>query len=242
MTGLSGGGVISWCLGAADERVKVVVPVCQSGSIEHVVTDRATDGHCDCAFWINYYRWCWPDVGALIAPRALLIASGSEDVLWRPYGFRDVAHRIRHQYAALGTPATFDLVEDLTPHGYTPKLRQAIFTWFNKHLKGDPAPVRDDVTDFVEPEANLLVFGGKLPADDRMRHIDTLLVKRAEVPQVTAPDAWRAHQAATIRRLASSRSVTFPASRTRWCASTGPTAARKGGRPFRPAFSIPGTT
>ena len=31
VTGLSGGGVISWCLGAADERVKVVVPVCQSG-------------------------------------------------------------------------------------------------------------------------------------------------------------------------------------------------------------------
>ena len=163
VTGLSGGGVISWCLGAADERVKVVVPVCQSGSIEHVVFDRATDGHCDCAFWINYYRWCWPDIGALIAPRSLLIASGSEDVLWRPYGYRDVAHRIRRQYAALGAGSHFDLVEDLTPHGYTPKLRRAIFTWFNTHLKNDPTPVTDDVTDFVEPEENLLVFGGKLP-------------------------------------------------------------------------------
>jgi len=206
VTGLSGGGVISWCLGAADERVKVVVPVCQSGSIEHVVVDRATDGHCDCAFWINYYRWCWPDIGALIAPRALLIASGSEDVLWRPYGYRDVAHRVRHQYAALGTPENFDLVEDLTPHGYTPKLRRAIFTWFNKHLKGDPTPVEDDVTDFVEPEQNLLVFGGKLPANDRMKQIDTLLVKRAEVPSVTHQSEWRAHQEATLKRL---RELTF---------------------------------
>jgi hypothetical protein len=206
VTGLSGGGVISWCLGAADERVKVVVPVCQTGSIEHVVVDRAIDGHCDCAFWINYYRWCWPDVGALIAPRALLIASGSEDVLWRPYGYRDVAHRIRHQYAALGMPERFDLVEDLTPHGYTPKLRQAIFTWFNKHLKGDPRPVTDDVTDFVEPEENLLVFGGKLPQNDQMRHIDTLLVRRAELPPVTNLAAWRAHQETAIRRL---RELTF---------------------------------
>ena len=206
VTGLSGGGVISWCLGAADERVKVVVPVCQSGSIEHVVTDRATDGHCDCAFWINYYRWCWADVGALIAPRALLIASGSEDVLWRPYGYRDVAHRIRHQYAALGSPGNFDLVEDLTPHGYTPKLRQAIFTWFNTHLKGDPTPVTDDVTDFVEPEENLLVFGGKLPENDRMRQIETLLVKRAEPPAVSDEAQWRKHQEATIRRL---RELTF---------------------------------
>jgi dienelactone hydrolase len=206
VTGLSGGGVISWCLGAADERVKVVVPVCQSGSIEHVVTDRATDGHCDCAFWINYYRWCWPDIGALIAPRSLLIASGSEDLLWRPYGYRDVANRIRHQYAALGADRHFDLVEDLTPHGYTPKLRQAIFTWFNTHLKDDPTPVTDDVTDFVEPEENLLVFGGKLPETDAMNRIDELLVRKGDLPTITNEDAWKEYQRLAIKRL---REVTF---------------------------------
>ncbi|MCO6458488.1 MAG: acetylxylan esterase, partial [Pirellulaceae bacterium] len=198
VTGLSGGGVISWCLGAADERVKVVVPVCQSGSIEQVVTDRSTDGHCDCAFWINYYRWCWPDIGSLIAPRALLIASGSEDILWRPSGYRDVAQRIRRQYAQLDAAGKFDLVEDLSPHGYTPKLRRAIFTWFNTHLKNDPTPVTDDLTDYVEPEENLLVFGGKLPADDAMRRIDTLLVQRAAVPEVGDEAGWIAHQRAAL--------------------------------------------
>ena len=157
-------------------------------------------------FWINYYRWCWPDVARCVAPRALLIASGSEDVLWRPYGYRDVAHRIRRQYAALAAAENFDLVEDLTPHGYTPKLRRAIFTWFNKHLKGDATPVKDDVTDFVEPEENLLVFGGKLPTNDQMRYIDTLLVKRAELPPVSNAAAWRVHQEATIARL---RELTF---------------------------------
>ena len=201
VTGLSGGGVISWCLGAADERVKVVVPVCQSGSIEHVVFDRATDGHCDCAFWINYYRWCWPDIGSLIAPRSLLIASGSEDVLWRPYGYRDVAQRIRRQYAELGASGNFDLVEDLTPHGYTPKLRRAIFTFFNTHLKNDPTPVTDDITDFVEPEENLLVFGGSLPKRDEMRQIDKLLVQRAGLPVLTDERGWRIHQAAALDRL-----------------------------------------
>lgn len=206
VTGLSGGGVISWCLGAADERVKVVVPVCQSGSIEHVVFDRATDGHCDCAFWINYHRWCWPDIGALIAPRPFLIASGSEDVLWRPYGYRDVAHRIRRQYAALDADGQFDLVEDLSPHGYTPKLRRAIFSWFNKHLKNDDSPVTDDVTDYVEPEENLLVFGGKLPENDDMRRIDTLLVQQGRLPEITDESAWREHQRAALDRL---RDATF---------------------------------
>src|SRR5690606_38455793 len=188
------------------ERVKAVAPVCQSGSIERMAVDRATDGHCDCAFWINYYRWCWPDIGALIAPRAFLIASGSEDVLWRPAGYRDAAHRIRHQYNALGAGDRFDLVEDLSPHGYTPKLRQAIFTFFNTHLKNDPTPVRDDVTDFVEPEENLLVFGGTLPEHDTMRQVDALLVKAAEVPPPDTESQWRAHQQAAIARL---RATTF---------------------------------
>ena len=76
-------------------------------------------------------------------------------------------------------------MEDLTPHGYTPKLRQAIFTWFNTHLKEDPTPVTDDVTDFMEPEENLLVFGGKLPEDDAMRRIDKLLGGRPICPRST---------------------------------------------------------
>ena len=206
VTGLSGGGAMSWFLGAADERVKVVVPVCQSGSIERMAVDRATDGHCDCAFWINYRRWCWPDIGALIAPRAFLIASGSEDVLWRPAGYRDAAHRIRHQYHALGAGDRFDLVEDLAPHGYTPKLRQAIFTFFNTHLKGDPTPVTDDVTEFVEPEENLLVFGGKLPKDDTMMQMDDQLVRFAEVDLPDSDTQWQSHQR---QALAALRDTTF---------------------------------
>ncbi|MGB3119801.1 MAG: acetylxylan esterase, partial [Verrucomicrobiales bacterium] len=206
VTGLSGGGAMSWFLGAADERVKVVVPVCQSGSIERMAVDRATDGHCDCAFWVNYYRWCWPDIGALIAPRAFLMASGSEDVLWRPSGYREVATRIRHQYAALGVPDRFDLVEDLSPHGYTPKLRQAIFTFFNTHLKDDSTPVTDDVTDVVEPEENLLVFGGHLPENDTMRQMDERLVQAADVALPGSESGWLMHQEKTIQRL---RGITF---------------------------------
>lgn len=201
VTGLSGGGAMSWFLGAADERVKCVVPVCQTGSIEHLITDRATDGHCDCAMWINYYRWCTADIGALIAPRALMVAAGTEDVIWRPYAFRDALHRIHHQFAALGIEDKVALVEDLSPHGYTPKLRKAIFTWFNTHLKGDATPVTDDVTEHEEPEENLLVFGGCLPQDDAMKCIDTLLVKAAPVPEVLDEGQWGDVQAERLTKL-----------------------------------------
>ncbi|MGE5532434.1 MAG: alpha/beta hydrolase [Bacteroidota bacterium] len=201
VTGLSGGGAISWFLGAADDRLKVVAPVCQTGTIEHIVTDRATDGHCDCAFWLNYQRWCTPDLGALIAPRALLVSAGTEDILWRPYGFRDALHRIRHQYAALHLEDRVDLVEDLTPHGYTPKLNRAIFSWFSRFLKSDIAPVVDDVTDYVEPAENLLAFGGSLPAEDTMHRVEELLVRQAEVPEVTDADRYSDLQAEKLTQL-----------------------------------------
>ena len=206
VTGLSGGGAMSWFLGAADDRVGVVVPVCQTGTIEQVVKDRCMDGHCDCAFWINTQRWCWPDVGALIAPRALLVASGTEDVLWRPYAFRDVVHRLRPLYDALGAADKIDLVEDQTPHGYTPVLRRAIFEWFNRHLKGHTGPVTDDVTDHVEPEENLLVFGGQLPANDAMKTVDRTFVPVADVPLPTDEDDWIADQDERLARL---RATTF---------------------------------
>ncbi len=191
VTGLSGGGVISWCLGAADERVKVVAPTCQTGSVEQIAVDRATDGHCDCAFWINYYRWCTPDLGALIAPRALLVTAGTEDGLWRPYAFRDACHRIAQQYDALGASGNFELVEDRTPHGYTPKLDAAIFGWFNRHLKGDDSPVTEGVTDYVEPAENLSVYGGQAPRDDRMAEVDKLLVRAAVPPKLDDAETLR---------------------------------------------------
>jgi len=201
VTGLSGGGVVSWALGAADDRLKVVAPVCQSGSVQGVAEDRSVEGHCDCAFWINYQQWGWPDLGALIAPRPFLIASGSEDLLWRPRHYREVAHRIRHQFAALGQSEKFELVEDLTPHGYTPKLRRAVFTWFNTHLKGDSTPVESDVTEFIEPEENLLVFGGKLPEKDNMMEAAKHLVPAPPLPKVTDRASWENHQGEALEAL-----------------------------------------
>jgi hypothetical protein len=136
-----------------------------------------------------------------------MIASGSEDALWRPYAYRDVAHRIRHQYAALGLSDQFELVEDLAPHGYTPKLRKAIFEWFNRHLRNDKSPIEDDVTDYVEPVEHLLVFGGSLPELDLMGRIETLLMPRPEIPALPADEtAWQSYQQAALERL---RELTF---------------------------------
>ncbi len=206
VTGLSGGGVISWNLAAADTRIKCVSPVCQTGSMEQLICDRCIDGHCDCAHVINYFRWDTAHIGALIAPRPLLVAAGADDALWRPYAYKQQVHRVRRVYEAMGAAEMCQLVEDLSFHGYTPVLRRAIFEWFNRHLKGDDAPVTDDVTDFEEPEQNLLVFGGTLPEDDTMGEIDKSLNPPAPPIAVRSADQWAAHQQDAIARL---RAVSF---------------------------------
>lgn len=61
-----------------------------------------------------------------------------------------------------------------------------------------------DRGDYVEPEANLLVFDGKLPDEDRMRQIDQLLVQRPAVPSIADAFTWAKYQHDAIERLRSS--------------------------------------
>ena len=67
------------------------------------------------------------------------------------------------------------------------------------------------MTEFVEPEKNLLVFGGKLPADDLTRTIDTVLVQHGAQPEVTTAAEWQAHQRDALERLRASTFRNIPA-------------------------------
>ncbi len=212
VTGKSGGGAISWFQGAADPRIDLVAPVCQTGSVEMLAAGRLVDGHCDCAMWVNYYQWDWPQIGALIAPRALLVSAGSDDTLWRPWGYRVTVNRIREQYEVLGIEDRVALVDDIVPHAYTERSRTETLRWMNLHLKGIDEPVTDDVPGWPEPEPpepaeNLLVFleGTERPDDD-MPRVDEILTQAAEPPNVTDENDWADTQVAMLEDL---RALTF---------------------------------
>src|SRR5262249_14335333 len=48
VTGISGGGASTVWIAAADDRVKVAVPVSGMSDLESYVTNKVIDGHCDC--------------------------------------------------------------------------------------------------------------------------------------------------------------------------------------------------
>src|SRR5207302_3480350 len=50
VTGISGGGASTVWIAAADDRVKVAVPVSGMSELESYVTNKVINGHCDCKF------------------------------------------------------------------------------------------------------------------------------------------------------------------------------------------------
>jgi cephalosporin-C deacetylase-like acetyl esterase len=171
VTGISGGGATSWWAAAADERVRAAAPACGTATIGSHIEDLTIDGHCDCMWWINTYGWDLADVGALIAPRALLIASANHDPLFTIAAIREVHAQLQSLYGKLGAADKLRLVETPGGHGYQPASRTAIFSWFLKHLAGKevtPEEVNDidERPEEQESEDTLRVFvNGPLPED-----------------------------------------------------------------------------
>ncbi|MBI2301342.1 MAG: acetylxylan esterase [Armatimonadetes bacterium] len=222
ITGLSGGGAVSWFTGAADDRFGVVAPACQTGSMVQHLVDRTLDGHCDCAVWPNVYGWDLADVGALIAPRALMVASATEDTLWRPWSNRELLLRVRRLYRRLGIEDRFDVVEDIGPHGYTAKHRLALFSWFERHLK-DAGQAIDDLVDEREPVETLQVFAaGKPPEEDRTPDVHRLLIALPEPPRPADRGGWEAHQREALAKLDSTTFRHIPRARELPSCEAGP--------------------
>ena len=190
VTGISGGGAASWWIAAADERVKVSAPVCGTGTLFSHIHDRTIDDHCDCMWWINTYRWDLADVGALIAPRPLLIGSANRDGLFTIESIRQVHTQLDGLYRKLGATNNLRLVETPGGHSYHSLSRTGIFSWFAKHLMGrDIAPGQigdiDERPEKQESVETLRVYVNGLPPGNRTPTIQDDFLAPPSPPRVT---------------------------------------------------------
>ncbi len=211
VTGISGGGAASFWIAAADERVRVAVPVSGMSDLEDYLGDKVVNGHCDCMFLINTYRWPWTQIAALIAPRPLLFENSGHDPIFPMTGNDRIRARLERLYRLYADkPAElFDI--GVTPGGHNdnPELRLMAYRWINRHLKGDNAPVTEPKLDAIEG-SSLRAFPDDLPADEINTQIDESFVARGEVrlPQGVRRYAdWRAELIDRLRQQ-SFRTVT----------------------------------
>jgi dienelactone hydrolase len=187
VTGRSGGGATSWWVAAADQRVACAVPVAGLADLRaHVlegVADRLKDGvitgHCDCMYPINTYRWDFPQVMALVAPRPLLVGNSDADDIFPVDGYRRMADKVRKVYDLHGAGDRFQLVETKGPHTDTPELRLGAFRWLNRWLKNDDAEVTE--AEFTPLPAKILKVFDKLPDDAINPTIDETFHRPAEI-------------------------------------------------------------
>jgi len=65
-TGISGGGAATFWISAADDRIRATAPVSGMSDLTWYVGDDGVNGHCDCMFLYNNYRWNWTTIAGLI--------------------------------------------------------------------------------------------------------------------------------------------------------------------------------
>ena len=134
VTGISGGGAATFWITAADERVKVAVPVSGLSDLSSYVSDHIVDGHCDCMFFYNTYQWPWARIPALIAPRPLLFVNSDQDSIFPMDGNERVINRLERVYSLFGAGDMVDSVVSIGGHAYRADIRRAAYRFLNTRI------------------------------------------------------------------------------------------------------------
>ncbi|MBD53510.1 MAG: acetylxylan esterase [Rhodopirellula sp.] len=174
VTGRSGGGAYSWWIAAIDERIKVAVPVAGITSLKNHVVDGCVEGHCDCMYMVNTYRWDYPMVAALVAPRPLLISNTDKDRIFPLDGVVDVYTRTKKIYQLYDAGDKLGLHITEGPHKDTQELRIHAFRWFNHYLRDDDSLITSAAAPLFD-QKDLKVFP-VLPSDENVTSIHETFV------------------------------------------------------------------
>jgi hypothetical protein len=149
-------------------------------------------------FPLNLYRWDFPQIAALVAPRPLLIGNTDKDPLFPLDGVVRVYEKVRRIYRLYGAESNLGLLLTEGGHDDTQDLQVPALRWMNRHLKGENGPVENYAVAYFNPE-ELKVFD-RIPDDERNTTIEESFVPPAEPPTIPASEAeweplrdrWRA--------------------------------------------------
>ncbi len=156
-TGASGGGTQTFILTAVDERIKVSAPV--------NMISATMQGGCLCENAPNLRLDASNiEIGALMAPRPLLMVSATGD--WTVKTPTVEYPAIRSIYAHFDAEDKVHQVQVDAEHNYNQESREAVYAWFAKWFLGaEDASAFKEVAFQVEPDDALLAFSEReMPA------------------------------------------------------------------------------
>ncbi|NOY96181.1 MAG: hypothetical protein GXO81_07350, partial [Chlorobi bacterium] len=215
VTGISGGGSQSWYIAAADQRVKAVAPVCGASTLKAQIGKRTIDGHCDCMMPTNTYQADFQDIGALIAPRALLIGQADRDGLNTIESVEQLYAGTKKIYELYGDPGKISLVITPGGHSYHKISREKIHSFFLENLMGkkvtpEEAGDIDLSQEDMLSENELRVYIDGVPENDRTTKIQDSFVQLPAPPEINTKEELFAFRDTVKKFLAVKTFGAFP--------------------------------
>jgi cephalosporin-C deacetylase-like acetyl esterase len=206
MTGISGGGAATWFTAAVDERIAAAVPVCSTYTFGSQAAHWVAAGQCDCIYFHNTFLSDFPIVGALIAPRPLMLCSGRKDGDFPPDGYHEVYRRVKGIYDLYagpgGAPARIREVDADVGHTDAPLFRAETRLWLNRWLKGDATPLTEELVDTAPRETpEDLACLTRLPADATNASIHDRFIATARLVVPADRAEWVGRRTVLLRRL-----------------------------------------
>jgi cephalosporin-C deacetylase-like acetyl esterase len=219
VTGCSGGGTLTTYIAALDDRTKAAAPACYISSwdeqlkgtgpqdAEQQFPDQLREG-------LNHSDWI-----GLAAPKPYLIVSTDQD-FFPLEGARKTFAEMKRIYELYDAAVKVEWFHEPGGHGTPTASREAIYTWMNRWLRGEPGPVKEPPMVF-EQEEDLNAtqtgqvatsLGGETASTDNIRRFRDRVPTRPE-----KPDAARIREA--VLRLTRYKPVTTPLNLSRGTAT-----------------------
>lgn len=210
VTGISGGGSMTWYTAALDDRVQVAAPVCSTWTVKSHTALDAVQENCDCIYFINTFLADLPTVGALIAPRPLKIISASRDVSFPAAGYHDVYQRSRAIYDLYGAGDRVQEYDYPSPHMDIVQFRKEADEWLGRWLNGDKAPFNEG--DIKREDASHLAVLDRRPGNAINERIDKVFIPTHRLQNWTTLAAWKERRTELLGQLKEKVFRAFPKS------------------------------
>ena len=208
LTGISGGGAITWYAAAVDSRFQVVAPVCSTWSAGNQLAENAVVENCDCIYFHNTFQLDFPDVAALIAPRPLKPLSAKRDVMFPPGGYHAVYRKLLPLYELLGSPSHLEEYDYDAQHEDIRPFRKEADEWISRWLTQDSAPFDDNGIQ-REDGATLAVLDHP-PADAINDHVQNVFIKTHQLQHYASLGEWEKRKRSLIEDLKENVFRAFP--------------------------------
>jgi cephalosporin-C deacetylase-like acetyl esterase len=199
ITGISGGGAVTWYAAAADERFKVAASVCGSWTVGQHVALECVHENCDCIYFPNPFLMDLPSVGALIAPRPFKILSARRDGAFPPPGYHEAYEKTKRIYELYGAGDKLVEFDTDAPHQDILPFRKEADEWLNYWLKKDTTPF-DEGGIKREAEETLVVLD-RQPANPLNGHVHKTFIPAYKLRPWKTLSQWNQRKKVLLSEL-----------------------------------------